>query len=275
METQPAPEPTPVNGIDLKTSETYEWDRTGSERAEQAKQELISKTPFPVPDAKTLPFPKFCAYWNALIQLPVAKYARIYVRRWFPVLLPEEIEDARTGLRREAHPNERKYTAEDGPLDEKKLLTEIGVGDYTFRLNDSRRPWDQATIVHGEKLSTMRNWDLYPPVFDQPRLDWDDDANRVYIKWAQSRGKLPQDRDTEKEQADMAQANVVETVMNDARLERARADELQKQAQERAEREAKEAKDAISFSDGKDKESIICVSTVSVILSAIASITSS
>jgi hypothetical protein len=249
METQPAPEPAPVNGIDLKTTEHYDWDRTGGRDAIVAQREqdaIISRTPFPVPDSKTLPFPKFCAYWNDLIQQPVSKYARIYVRRWFPVLLPEEIEDAKSGLTRESHPSEKKYTKEDGPLDEKKLLSDIGVGDYTFRLNDSRRPWDQATVVHGEKLSTMRNWDVYPPWLDYKRLDWDDDANRVFIKWAQSRGKLPQDRDTEKEQADMAQANVVETVMNDARLERARADQLQKEATEKAEREARDAKEALA-----------------------------
>ena len=226
----------------------YEWDRTvggrDAVRAQREQDAIISRTPFPVPDAKTLPFPKFCDYWNTLIQQPVSKYARIYVRRWFPVLLPEEIEDVQSGLTRESHPSEKKYIKDDGPLDEKKLLSDIGVGDYTFRLNDTRRPWEQATIVHGEKLSTMRNWDLYPPVFDKKRLDWDDDANRVYIKWAQSRQFLPQEKDAEKEQADMAQANVVETVMNDARAERARADQLQKEALERAERETREAKEA-------------------------------
>jgi hypothetical protein len=240
IETHPAPEPDPSTNGAAKPQ--YEWDRTAAEREQRQKDLVISRTPFPVPDAKTLPFPKFCEYWNALIKLPVAKYARIYVRRWFPVLLPEEIEDERTGLRREAHPNERKYTAEDGPLDEKKLLTEIGVGDYTFRLNDSRKPWDQATIVHGEKLSTMRNWDLYPPVFDKKRLDWDDDANRVYIKWAQSRDKLPQDRDSEKEA--MANVTAIDTVLEDARKERERTDRLQAEALARAERDLKEAKDA-------------------------------
>jgi hypothetical protein len=268
-----ASEPTPpTNGA---PQPLHEWDRTGGRDAIIAQRErdaILSRTPFPVPDGKTLPFPKFCAYWNDLIQQPVSKYARIYVRRWFPVLLPEEIEDERTGLRREAHPNERKYTAEDGPLDEKKLLTEIGVGDYTFRLNDSRRPWDQATIVHGEKLSTMRNWDLYPPVFDKKRLDWDDDANKVYIKWAQSRNFLPQDRDTEKEQADMAQANVVETVMNDARLERARADQLQKEATDRAEREAKEAKDALAKAQAVKPEEPKPAAPASDLLSVVTSV---
>jgi hypothetical protein len=273
VDTHPALESAPVtNGA---TKPLAEWDRTGGREAIIAQREqdaIISRTPFPIPDSKTLPFPKFCEYWNALIQQPVSKYARIYVRRWFPGLLPEEIEDAQSGLSRESHPSEKKYTKDDGLLSEMRILSDIGVGDYTFRLNDTRRPWDQATIVHGEKLSTMRNWDLYPPVFDKKRLDWDDEANRVYIKWAQSRGHLPQDRDKEKEQADMAQANVVEIAMNDARLERARVDQLQKEATERAEREAKEAKDALAKAQAAKPEEPKVAAPASDLLSVVSSV---
>jgi hypothetical protein len=68
--------------------------------------------------------------------------------------------------------------------------------------------------------------------------------NQAYIKFARAHGYLPREDEAEKEQADMAQATVVESVMNDARAERARADQLQREVIARAERETQQAKEA-------------------------------
>jgi hypothetical protein len=200
----PRPAPTPPatpNGSPAKP--VYEWDRTPAEALQQQEEERIRKTPFPLPQAKTLPFPQFCEYWNALIQQPISRYARLYIHRWFPACLPVEREDS-LGMKRETFPGEKKLTAEDGPLSEQKLLDAVGVGDYTIRLNDTRRAFDQQTIVHCEKFCTMRDYDHYPPNFDIERLDWDDESNQVYIKFAQSRGILRRDDEKEKERTDMA-----------------------------------------------------------------------
>ncbi len=237
QEAPAAPEPA------QESRKPYEWDRTIAEDAERAEAERIRKTPFPLPKAKVLVFDKgFCDYWNDLITRPESRYARLFVRRWFPALLPDEKEDAITGLKRETYPSEKTLTASDGPLSEQKLLDAVGVGDYTIRLNDTRRPFDQATIVHCEKFCTMRDYDHYPPVFDISRLDWDDESNQVYIKFAQARGILPRERDREKEQFDMANVAAIDSVLEDSRRERARADQIQREALDRAERDAKEAK---------------------------------
>jgi hypothetical protein len=208
IETHPAPESAlPANGaakIDLKTTEHYAWDRTIEEDRQRATDDLVRRTLFPVPPAKTVPFEKFVEYWGDLIKLPVSKYARLHVRRWYPVCLPEETEDSRTGLKREGFPGEKSLIADFGPLNEQRILDEFGVGDYTIRLNDTRRPFEQATIIHCEKFATRRDYANHPPDFKLSRLDWDDPSNGPYIKWAQSRGILPMEREFEKEQADMA-----------------------------------------------------------------------
>ena len=153
-------------------------------------------------------FPQFCEYWNDLIKRPESRYARLYVHRWFPACLPAEFEDS-NGLKKEAFPREKTLHATDGPLSEQKLLDAVGVGDYTIRLNDTRRPFEQATIVHCEKFCTMRDYDHYPPILDLDRLDWEDEANQVYIKFAQSRGILRRDDEREKDKADMASEQIV------------------------------------------------------------------
>jgi len=239
-----------INGApaDSRPKSLYDWDRTQAEDTERAEQLRISRIPFPQPDAKTLTLPKFCEYANKLRELPVAKYARLYVRRWKPVLLPEEKEDAATGLKREGHPSETKLTItkDDLPLNEQRILDTVGVGDYTIRLNDNRLPWDRGTVAHCEKFATIRDYDRYPPTMDITRLDWNDDDNQVYIKWAQSHGVLTRPAQMGKEQADMAQASVVETLTNDGRAERARTDQLHQEARLRSEQEARDAKEALA-----------------------------
>ncbi len=226
----------------------YEWDRTIAEKAQREEELRISRTAFPVPESKTLPLLKFCEYANALRELPVSKYARLYIRRWKPILLPEDKIDERSGLSRETFPSEKILTIskDNVPLSERYIMSEIGVGDYTIRLNDNRQPFERATVVHCEKFATPRDWDMYPPVLDLRRLDWDEPDNQVYIKWGISRGHFKRPNGDEQEQSDMAQATVVETLTNDVRAERARTDQLQQEARERAEREAKEAKDALA-----------------------------
>jgi hypothetical protein len=105
-------------------------------------------------------------------------------------------------------------TADFGALSEQRILDEFGVGDYTIRLNDTRRPFEQATILHCEKFATRRDYSNHPPDFKLSRLDWDDPANGPYVKWAQSRGILPMEREHEKEQADMANEQIVSQLLN-------------------------------------------------------------
>jgi hypothetical protein len=159
-----------------------------------------------------------------------------------PVLLPV-IETDRFGAAKESHPSDLKIQTSDGPLSEDLILQLGGVGDYTFRLNDTRRPWEQGTICQSQ-LETKRLWDTYPPVFDLKRLDYDDKKNQVFIKFARARGILPREDEMEKEQADMAQVTAIDTVLEDSRKERERTDKLQAEALARAERELKEQKEA-------------------------------
>ncbi len=211
IETHPAQESAPPpNGA----SKPYDWDRTIEEDRHRAADDVIRRTPFPVPPAKTVTLDKFTEYWADLIKLPVSKYCRLHVRRWFPVCLPEETEDARTGLKKEGFPSEKALTADFGALNEQRILDEFGVGDYTIRLNDTRRPFEQATILHCEKFATRRDYSNHPPDFKLSRLDWDDPANGPYIKWAQSRGILPMEKEYEKEQADMANEQIVSQLLN-------------------------------------------------------------
>ncbi len=201
------PLPTPAATLGPNGSpKVYDWDRTPAEAVQQVEDERIRKTPFPLPNAKTQPFEPFCEYWNALIKDPVSRYARLYIHRWFPALLPEASTDS-LGIKRQTFPGEKTLHPTDGPLSELKLLSEVGVGDYTIRLNDTRRAFAQATILHCEKFATMRDWDHYPPLIDPERLDWDDPANQVYIKWLKSRGGGTELR--KEDESDMANAAVV------------------------------------------------------------------
>jgi hypothetical protein len=252
-EPTPAP-PQPANGAPTKP--TYDWDRTQAEAAAQQRQLEISKTPFPVPNAKTLPFDKFCEYWNALYSLPVSKYARLYIRRWWPVMLPEEIEDVNTGLRRESHPSEKTITAEFGPFNEQRLLDEVGVGDYTMRLNDNRRGWEQGTVLHCEMYRTHRNFDNAAPLLDVKRLDWDDASNGRYIKWGQAKGILPRpDQLLRKDTDEMASVTAItDRALDEASKERARADQIQQEQLTRARAEAETAKSRIAQAEAEAAE---------------------
>jgi len=237
METQPAPKPAPpVNGSP-KPKETYDWDRVPADEARR-------KMSFPPPKATTLSFEDFCEYYNALREMPVSSYARLYVQRWWPVLLPVEKTD-QFGNIKDSFPSDVKVSLDDGPMSPQLMLQLAGVGQYKFRLNDTRRPWAQQTVVFSEfEIADRSLWNLNRAVFDTERLDLDANRNQAYIKFARSVGILPREDEAEKEQADMAQATVVESVMNDARAERARADQLQREAIARAERETQQAKEA-------------------------------
>ncbi len=226
----------------LDRTEPYKWDRTPDLAQQQAAELALSRTALPVPPARTVNFEAFSKYWNDLIKLPVAKFGRLYIRRWWPTQLPEEIEDRATGLKKESHPSEKKMNAEDGPLSEQVILTHLGVGDYTIRLNDSRLPWDKATIVHCERFSTARDWDKYPPDVDPARLDWDDPSNAVYIKWATRRGILKHPDDLAKEHDDMATQNVVQEVFDEARQARQATEGLLKEELTRTRAELTELK---------------------------------
>lgn len=252
IQTHPAPEPAatgpePVTPFDNppETAATpakpvYEWDRTQAEAEEQQKQLVISRTPFPIPNARTLPFDKFCEYWNALIKLPTGKYGRVYIRRWWPVLLPDEIEDPVSGLSKQSHPSETTLTSDAGPLNEERLLDAVGVGDYTMRLNDNRRGWTQGTILHCEMYRTHRDFDKAAPLLDVKRLDWEDASNNRYIKWGQAKGVLPRPDQIRKETDEMA--TVTERAFTEAEQARARADQIQQEQLNRARADADAAK---------------------------------
>ncbi len=172
----------------------------------------------------------------------MSKYARLYIRRWWPTQLPEEIEDSRTGMKRETHPSEKKMDATGGPLSEQAILSSLGAGDYTIRLNDTRQVWERQTIVHCERFATVRDWEKYPPDVDPSRLDWDDPANAVYIKYATRRGGLKHPDDLAKESDDMATQHVVQEVFDDARQARQATEELLKTELERTRIELAELK---------------------------------
>ena len=183
----------------------------------------------------------------------MGRYAKPYVQRWWPVLLPVEKQD-QFGNIKDSFPSDVKISFDDGPMSPQLMLQLAGVGQYKFRLNDTRRPWSQQTVVFSEfEISDRSLWNLNRAVFDVEHLDLDANRNQAYIKFARSVGILPREDEAEKEQADMAQANVVESVMNDARAERARADQLQRDATQRAERETQAAKEARSPSQPRPR----------------------
>lgn len=149
------------------------------------------------------------------------------------------------GNPKESFPNDLKITASDGELSRQLILSMGGVGEYRFRLNDTRRPWTQQTIAFSElDIIDPSLWELHPPNVAAERLDLDAKRNQSYIKFGRSRGYLPHEGVIEKEKVDMANAQVVETVMQDVRTERARADQLLKDDLERTRRELQEAKEA-------------------------------
>jgi hypothetical protein len=156
------------------------------------------------------------------------------------VLLPV-VEYDRFNNAKESHPSDLKILATDGPLSEDLILQLGGVGDYTFRLNDTRRPWEQGTVCQSQ-LETRRLWDTYPPIFDLKRLDYEDKKNQVFIKFARARGILPREDEQERETNDMANAAVADRALDQAAQERARADQIQRDQLDRARAEAEAAK---------------------------------
>ena len=241
---QAAPESTaietPVNGTPVKP--VYEWDRTVSENAERANQALISRSPFPTPKNTTMQFPELCEFYNGLRELPVGRYAKLYVQRFWPVLLPvEDLDDF--GNLKESFPSDVKITAEDGPLSQQLLLQLAGVGEYKFRLNDSRRPWKQQTVVFSELAVTDPTfWTLHPPIIDPKRLDLDAKRNQAYIKFARSHGYLPHEGQVEQEQSDMATATIAQSALTQSKEERDRNDRLQAELLAESRRREEEAK---------------------------------
>jgi hypothetical protein len=200
--------------------------------------------PFPSPKSSTLSFAELCEYYNALRALPIASHAKLYVQRWWPVLLPVETLDD-FGNVKDSFPNDVKIVAEDGPLSQQLILQLAGVGEYRFRLNDTRRPWKQSTVVFSElEVTDPSLWTLHPPIIDPKRLDLEAKRNQAYIKFARAHSYLPREGEEEKEKVEMANVAAIDSVLEDSRRERARADAIQKELLERAEREAKEAKDA-------------------------------
>jgi hypothetical protein len=146
---------------------------------------------------------------------------------------------------KDTFPNDVKIVAEDGPLSQQLILQLAGVGEYRFRLNDTRRPWKQSTVVFSElEVTDPSLWTLHPPIIDPKRLDLDAKRNQAYIKFARAHGYLPREGEEEKEKVDMANVTAIDTVLEDARKERERTDRLQAEALARAERDLKEAKDA-------------------------------
>jgi hypothetical protein len=131
------------------------------------------------------------------------------VQRWWPVLLPVDAMD-QFGNSKESFPTDVKVTAEDGPLSQQFMLQVAGVGEYKFRLNDSRRPWAQQTVVFSElQVIDPSLWTLHPPIIDPKRLDLEAKRNQAYIKFARAHGYLPHEGAVEKEQADMATETVL------------------------------------------------------------------
>jgi hypothetical protein len=228
LEPARAPDPPPANPEPAQTPAVappvYEWDRTVGEKAEQARQRILKATPFPTPPARTVPGPKFFEYWNNIITLEVGRFARLYVQRWHPVLLPEEQQ--LHGMRKDAYPSEKRYESTDGEVSEQRILEDIGCGDYTVKLIDTRLPFQQGGVLFCEKFATIRDYEKHPPIFDLDRLDWTDPANGQYIKWGRSKGILRDPETVAEEKAEMAAATVTTELLQNAKEERARADGL-------------------------------------------------
>lgn len=187
----------------------YEWDRTIAERAQKEERERAMRVPFPAPPATTAPFEQMCAYWNELVKSPVASFAKLYLSRWWPVLLPVETTDD-FGRPKDSFPNDLTITPTDGELSERLILQLAGVGEYRFRLNDTRRPWKQQTVMFSElNVIEQSLWQLHPPILDYKRLDLDAKRNQVYIKHARSHGYIPREGEIQQEKEDMANDAVV------------------------------------------------------------------
>jgi len=235
----PNPAPT-VNGAPVK--QVYDWDRTQAEAADRAEQSRIANTPFPLPKENNLAFSEFCGYYNALIESPVGRYVRLYVARWWPVLLPVETVDD-FGNPKDSFPNDldKPLQAKDGPISQQSMLQMAGVGEYKFRLNDSRRPWKNQTIVSSElDIIDQSLWTMYPPVIDPKRLDMDAKRNQAYIKFARAHGYLP--RDGAEEQNMSTVTAITDRALDEASKERARADQIQQEQLTRARQETEAAK---------------------------------
>jgi len=147
----------------------------------------MKQAPFPpVPgNMKKIAIEPFCEYFNSLPILQ-HEHATIYVQRWFPVMKPVIWFDD-FGKKHVEHPNCLKLYRERGPITEELLISKLGCGDYSFRLNDTRISIkgnaNAATVVYSE-LQTMRDWAEHPPVLDPKDLDMDSPANTGYITWA-------------------------------------------------------------------------------------------
>jgi len=186
--------------------------------------------------------------------LPEGRYARLYAQRWWPVLLPVEALDD-FGNVKDSFPNDVKITAEDGPLSEQLLLQLAGVGEYRLRLNASRRPWKQQTVVFSEvELTDPTLWTLHPPIIEAKRMDLDAKRNQAYIKFARAHGYLPREGEEQKEQADMVSAQITDRALDEASKERARADQIQREQLDRARAEAEAAKNQIARAEAEAAE---------------------
>lgn len=201
--------PLPVEASLGRDAPAYNWDRTVAERAQKEERERAMRLPFPSPPVTTGTFDQMCAYWNELCKSQVSSFAKLYLSRWWPVLLPVATTDD-FGNQKESFPNDLIITPTDGELGERLILQLAGVGEYRFRLNDTRRPWKQQTVMFSElNVIEQSLWNLHPPILDYKRLDLDAKRNQVYIKFARSHGYLPREGEIEQEKDDMANAEVV------------------------------------------------------------------
>jgi hypothetical protein len=124
-------------------------------------------------------------------------------------LLPVDTMD-QFGNAKESFPTDVRITAEDGALSQQFVLQVAGVGEYKFRLNDSRRPWAQQTVVFSElQVIDPSLWTLHPPIIEPKRLDLEAKRNQAYVKFARAHGYIPHEGAVEKEQADMATETVL------------------------------------------------------------------
>ena len=80
---------------------------------------------------------------------------------------------------------------------EREVLLEFGSGDYAFFVNDdSAHRWQ----VH---FRSIRDYENYPPAVDTKLLMLDEPANKDYVSWLRSRGRLD-GIDTKGSESDMA-----------------------------------------------------------------------
>lgn len=150
----------------------------------------------------------FLAWWRQLPQWAKDRLT-IYVYRLWPVLkIIEKDEDATTR-------NNQEYAYIDKlgepPETIARLQDMYGAGDYKLIVNDDVK--DKRTLCIVYVKENMRDLKNSPPTdrrIDNPEnVELDDPANKSYVQYLRSKGKLPEQVSAREKQANMAETTAL------------------------------------------------------------------